>query len=147
MGVTLVLVFISSYCAFGARNAYVHASLSPDQLQPGYWIGTKRRCKLHNKLSSFHPCIHASLPFLLVSVWLGAINKKTASPRKNLLFFCLTSLFANLLARILSVCHAAQICKPPSQSKKYLRPPLSERIFLLSRKFVRHFSTLHCLLP
>ena len=72
----LVLFFISSYCAFDARNVYVHASLSPDQLQPGYWTDTKRRCKLHNKLSSFHPCIHASLPFLLVSVWLGAINKK-----------------------------------------------------------------------
>ena len=98
---------------------------------------------------SYHHFIHAYTPpfrFLLVSVWLGAINKKTASPRKNLLFFCLTSLFANLLARIPSVCHAAQICKPPSQSKKYLRPPLSERIFLLSRKFVRHISTLHCLL-
>ena len=82
---TLVLVFISSYCAFGARNVYVYASLSPDQLQPGYWTNTKRRCKLHNKLASFHPCIHASLPFLLVSVWLGAINKqRTASPQQCL---------------------------------------------------------------
>ena len=73
---TLVLVFISSYCAFGARNVYVHASHSPSQLWLGYWTDTKRRCKLRNKLSSFHPCIHASLPFLLVSVWLGAINKE-----------------------------------------------------------------------
>ena len=77
-------------------------------------------------------------------------NLDTGQTQKDgidLLFFCLTSLFANLLARIPSVCHAAQICKPPSQSKKYLRPPLPEKIFsLLSRKFVRHISTLHCLL-
>ena len=144
--VTLVLVFISSYCAFCARNVYVRASRSPSQLWLGYWTNTKRRCKLHNKLASFHPCIHASLPFLTCKRLVGSIKQRTTSPRKNLLFFCLTSLFANLLARIPSVCHAAQICKPPSQSKKYLRPPLSERIFLLSRKFVRHFSTLYCLL-
>ena len=75
-GMTLVLVFISSYCAFCARNVYVHASHLPNQLWLGYWTDTKRRCKLRNKLSSFHPCIHASLPFLLVSVWLGAINKE-----------------------------------------------------------------------
>ena len=92
--------------------------------------------------------MHTRLPSVLTCKRLvGSVKQRTTSPRKNLLFFCLTSLFANLLARIPSVCHAAQICKPPSQSKKYLRPPLSERIFLLSRKFVRHFSTLHCLLP
>ena len=91
--------------------------------------------------------MHTRLPSVLTCKRLvGSDKQKTTSPRKNLLFFCLTSLFANLLARIPSVCHAAQICKPPSQSKKYLRPPLSERIFLLSRKFVRHVSTLHCLL-
>ena len=47
-----------------------------------------------------------------------------------MLFFCLTSLFANLLAYVPLVRRAAQICKPPSQSKKYLRPPLPEKYFL-----------------
>ena len=126
---TLVLVFISSYCAFCARNVYVRASRSPSQLWLGYWTDTKRRCKLHNKLASFHPCIHASLPFLTCKRLVGSIKQRTTSPRKNLLFFCLTSLFANLLARIPSVCHAAQICKPPSQPKKYLRPSLPKKYF------------------
>ena len=64
-------------------------------------------------------------------------NLDTGQTQKDgidLLFFCLTSLFANLLARIPSVCHAAQICRPPSQSKKYLRPPLPEKIFFLPSK-------------
>ena len=92
--------------------------------------------------------MHTRLPSVLTCKRLvGSVKQRTTSPRKNLLFFCLTSLFANLFARIPSVCHAAQICKPPSQSKKYLHPPLPEKIFsLLSRKFVRHISTLHCLL-
>ncbi len=33
--------FISSCCAFYARNVYVDANLSPDELQSGYWTDTK----------------------------------------------------------------------------------------------------------
>ena len=42
--------FISSCCAFYARNVYACASLSPDELQSEYWTDTKRRYMLHNKL-------------------------------------------------------------------------------------------------
>ena len=66
-------------------------------------------------------------------------NLDTGQTQKDgidLLFFCLTSLFANLLARIPSVCHAAQICKPPSQSKKYLRPPRRKNIFSTFKKIL-----------
>ncbi len=78
----------------------------------------KRRCKLHNKLASFHPCIHASLPFLTCKRLVGSIKQRTTSPRKELAIFLPDVVVCKLLARIPSVCHAAQICKPPSQSKK-----------------------------
>ena len=42
--------FISFCYAFGARNVYVYANLSPDKLQSGYWTDTKRQYRLHSKL-------------------------------------------------------------------------------------------------